>query len=131
MKASRKKPSFVVPLATVFILFALFFLLNEGRDAMQSPASVVDPVSEMKSKILEVASSEKPFTTDDREMLFNALSGPKMLQYSFTNEEKQLIVKALNAVNSMTMPVKQKSSAKENFSGVLRESVSSRIIITV
>lgn len=131
MKASRKKPSFVVPLATVLILFALFFLLNEGRNASKNPALVVDPVSDMKSKILDMASSDRPFTTDDREMLFNALSGQKMLQYSFTDEEKKIIVKALNAVNSMPMPAKQKSSARENFSGVLRELISSRIIINV
>lgn len=119
-KAPQQKTAFVVVLTACVVVFAVFILSkNSGETLKQNSASVTDPILEQKTIILSIVSSREPLTDEQRDTLFLSLSGPKMLQYNFTGSEKNMIVKALNAANSPKESVKQNSSAKESFSGML------------
>src|SRR3989338_9186099 len=125
-KVPQKRTAFVYTLVTVVVVFAVFVLSKSGEETLkQNSASVADPVLEQKTIILAIVSSRDPLSDEQRDTLFLSLSGPKMLQYSFTEEEKKMIVKALNAVNSMPTPSKQKSSAREMFSAGSRAQLAS------
>lgn len=92
MKVLQKKAILTIAL-TVFIIVSVIIMLPKQNI---SDSNFSDPIAERKAQILAVASADGGLTAEGRTLIFNALSGPKMLQYNFTPEEKSRIIKAVN-----------------------------------
>lgn len=114
MKAPPRTTTLVVLLAT---LLAAFVVISSPKDELattDAASPIPDPVMvKNKTQILHIVSSKTPLTPEQRDILFLSLSGPRMLQYHFTEAEKSLIVKTLN---SHTQPDQKSSSAHGSFS---------------
>ena len=119
-KAPQKRTLFVYTLATVVVVFAVFTISGSSPEVPQTASSSdsSDTSNIQKVRILDIVSSDGPITPEERDTLFLSLSGAKMLRYDFTDTEKNMIVKALNAANAQAQPVKGSSSANGSFSSV-------------
>lgn len=118
LKAPQNRTLFVGTLAIVVVLFTVLIISRTGSEAFQTVSQNSDTALLQKARILDIVSSKGPLTPEERDTLFLSLSGAKMLLYRFTDAEKNMIVKAINAANTQTRPVKGSSSAKGSFSGV-------------
>ena len=93
MRTSQRKALLTLVLATLVVVF-LSVLLT--KNSTIDPLNSLDPISREKAQILSLASSNEGLTSQDRSLIFQTLSGPKILQYHFTPEEKLKIIEVLN-----------------------------------
>jgi hypothetical protein len=87
------KAILTVILAAVVVVVSAVVLTQSGAYEQSIPE---DPIALRKAEILELSSSGKEPTPDVKKAVLEYLSGPAMLQYNFTLEEKIKIVKFLN-----------------------------------
>ena len=93
IKNAQKTGIATIIIATLFVFFVTVLLQKDNRsDSYLSN----DPVLERKAQILALASPGKDLTPEVRAVLFQYLSGPKLLDYNFTTEEKAQIINFLN-----------------------------------
>jgi len=93
MKSSQRKGVLVIVLATLVVLF---FVASLSKTSELKSSLALDPLLQTKYQILAMVSTGNKLSVDDRNTIFQLLSGPKVLQYRFTPEEKAQIIKVLN-----------------------------------
>lgn len=103
MQVSKKQPLkkaavLVVMLATLVVLVSFALLRKNTAPSEAFPMSEApDLLAPNKAEIISIVSKDAPLSAEERDKLFSSLSGPNMLRYHFTEAEKILIVKAINA----------------------------------
>jgi hypothetical protein len=128
MKASTIIVAFVFTLTTTVAIFFLArmnsknssvgsYSVSETSDYNTSGKTrILSDVSSSnflsKAQIMSLVTGASPISAEMRDKLFASLSGPNMLRYNFTQAEKILIVKALNALSREKRPAKESSSAR-------------------
>lgn len=93
MKASQLKAVLTVMVAALVVIISAVVLTKTG---VYDQGVSQDPIALRKVEILTLSSSGRRPSQDDRETVLQYLSGPAMLQYDFTQEEKMKIIRFLN-----------------------------------
>jgi len=93
MKASQKKAILTVIIAAAVVIASIAVFTKYGTYDQSVPQ---DPLASRKAKILALAYSDSAVTTNVKQTVMEYVSGPAMLEYNFTHEEKIRIIKFLN-----------------------------------
>jgi len=93
MSSYQRRGLLTILVATLVVLAIMFFLSNYNR---QDKSLVSDPMFSQKAQVLSLVESGKPLNEEAKGIIFQYLSGSKILQYDFTPAEKIKIIQALN-----------------------------------
>ncbi len=93
IKNSQRTGIVTVIFAVSFVFFVVVLLSKNDRTNSYISHN---PMLDRRNQILAMAGPGKDLTPEVRAVLFEYLSGPKVLEYNFTREEKAQIINFLN-----------------------------------
>lgn len=97
MKKHQRKGALTFIVTILVVLFAVVVMVVDYKSSSYSSyLASAGPILDKKEQVLNIVYSGKKLTPESREIIFENISGTKILQYNFSQEEKMEIIKFLN-----------------------------------